>query len=103
MKLEKYRIRETLNLLMCADNSNVSKKLTKKFGSNLENLSVYKALCGAIRNRTPGQSMSQIWNTSLFLKLHPGTINESNPEQLLVFKAPPGDDLRVQSGTPPCF
>ena len=29
-----------------------------------------------------------IRNTSFFLRLHAGTINESNPEQLLVFKAP---------------
>ena len=50
-----------------------------------------------------GQSTSPIRNTSLFLRLHAGTINESNAEHLLVFKAPCGDDQGVQSGTPSCF
>ena len=68
-----------------------------------------------------GRSTSPIWNTYLFLKLHAGTvhesnlkhllvfrlhagtINESNPEQHLVCNAPHGDNPQVQSGTPPCF
>ena len=35
-----------------------------------------------------GQSTSQIRNKSLFLGLHSRTIHKSNPEKLLVFKAP---------------
>ena len=100
---KKSRIHETLTLSTCADNSTVSKKLNKTFRSNLEHLPVFKALCGAIRNRTPGQSTSPIRNTSLFLRLHAGTIHESNPEHLVVFKARPGDNPGVQSGITPCF
>ena len=39
---------------------------------------------------------NQIRNTSLFLRLHVGTIHKSIPKHLLVFKAPCGDDPRVQ-------
>ena len=58
---------------------------------------------GTIRNRTRGRPMSPIRKTSSFLRLQTGTILESNPEHLLVFKAPRRDNPRVQSGTPPCF
>ena len=80
---------------------------------------------------TWGRSIIATWNNSLFLRIHKRTINESNnshawtihncnleqllvlrlnagmiyesnPEQLLVFKAPRGDDTQVQSGTTPC-
>ena len=90
-------------LSTCADNSIVSKKLSKTCGSDLKHMPVLKALCREIRNRTQGKSTSPIRNTSLFLRLYPGTIHKSNTEQLLVFKAPSGDGPRVQSETPPCF
>ena len=112
----KSRIRETLTLLTCADNSNVSKKINKKFGSNLELLPVLKALCrddlegnagiihatypenlpvlrlhaGTILNRTPGRSTRPIKNTSFFLGLYQGPI----------WKRTRGRS-KVQSGTPP--
>ena len=82
----------------------MAKKNKKTFGSDFEHLPVFKALyAGPIRNRTLGRSTSPIRNTSLFLRLHTGTIHESYPEHLLVFKAPRGDNPRVQSGTPPSF
>ena len=64
-----------LTLSTCAGNSIVSKNLKKKttFGSNLEHLIIFKALCG------------------------------DDPEHLLVFKVPREDNPRVQYGTPPCF
>ena len=34
----------------------------------------------------------------LFLRLYAGMINEFNPEHLLVFKAPQGDDLEQKAG-----
>ena len=43
---KKCRIQDTLTLLTCADNSIVSKKLNKIFGSDLEHLPVFKALRG---------------------------------------------------------
>ena len=39
----------------------------------------YAILCGSIPNRTRRQSTSPNRNTSLFLRLHAGTIHESNP------------------------
>ena len=57
----------------------MSKKLNKTFGSDLEHLPIFKALLVA----DPEQNA--------------GTIHESNPEHLLVLKAPCGDDPRVQS------
>ena len=63
----KFCIRETLNLSMCADNSIVSKKLNKKFESNLEHIPALKALRGA----DPEQNA--------------GTINECNLEHPLIF------------------
>ena len=48
----KSRIRETLTLLMCADNSIVSKNKSKDFGP--------------------------IWNASLFLRLYTWTFHELN-------------------------
>ena len=68
------------------------KKLTKTFGSDLEHLPVFNALCGD----NPEQSA--------------GTVHATNPEHLPVFKAPRGtirnrtrgrDDPCVQSGPPP--
>ena len=60
---------------MFADDSIVSKKLNKKhFGPIWNTSPVFKALRGA----DPEQNA--------------GTIHESNPEHLLVFKAPRGDD-----------
>ena len=54
-------------------------------------------------NGTPysrwGQSTGPIPKTSLLLRLHAGTIHESNPEDLLVFKAPQRDDLEQNAGT----
>ena len=69
--------------------------------------------------------LGPIWNTSPLRRANPernaGTVHKSNPEQVLVFKAPRGtiqksnpehllvikatrgDNPRVQSGTPPCF
>ena len=83
--LLKSHIQETLTLLMCADNSIVSKKVNKTFGSNLEHTPIFRALLGA----NPEQDAE--------------TIQVSNPEHLIVFKAPRGDNQQVQSGTPPCF
>ena len=70
--------------------------------SNLEQLLVFKAPPGdytRVQSRTPcfqgstrGRSMSPIRKNSLFLRLHAGTIHDSNPEQLLVFKAPCRED-----------
>ena len=34
----------------------------------------------------------------MFLRLHVGTIHESNPEHLLIFKAPRRDDLEQNAG-----
>ena len=68
-----------------------------------------------IRNRTQGQLTSPIRHNSLILRFHARTINESNqenflafkaprrtinesnPEQLLNFKAPHGDDPQTMS------
>ena len=47
--------------------------------------------------------MSPIGKNSTFPRLHAGTIHKSNPEHLLVFKAPRRDDSQVQSGTHSCF
>ena len=81
---KKSRTRETLTLSTCSDNGTVLKNKTKH--------------------------ISSIWNTAWFSSLYAGdpeqnagTIHESNLEHLLVFKAPPGDNPRVQSGTTPCF
>ena len=83
--LLKSHIQETLTLLTCADNSIVSKKVNKTFGSNLERTPILRALLGA----NPEQDA--------------GTIQESNSEHPIVFKAPRGDNQQVQSETPPCF
>ena len=77
--------------------------VNKTFGFDLERLPVLKPLCSAIRNRMQGQSRSPIRNTSLLLRLHSGTIHESNLEHLLVCKAPRGEDPIVQYGTTLCF
>ena len=53
------------------------KSKTKTFGSNLEHLPVFKALSRAD------------------LEQNAGTIHKSNPEHLLVFKAPRGDNPPV--------
>ena len=88
----------------------MSKKVDKSLGSDLGHSTVVKALHGADPEQNAslflrlhaGLSTSSIWNTSSFLRPHAATIHKSNPEHLLVLKAPLGDNPQVQFGTP-CF
>ena len=65
---KKFCILETLTLSTCADNSFMSKKLNKTFGSNMEHLSVFKALHKAdleqkartIQESNPGQRAESV-------------------------------------------
>ena len=73
---------------------------------NPEHLLVFKALrrdkpwvqygkLPCFKGSTRGRSSGPIRKTSSFLRLHTGTIHESNPEHVLVFKDHCGDDPRV--------
>ena len=82
--------------------------------SNLKHFLVFKAQCGVdprvlygqppcFKGSTWGRFMSPIRNTSLFIRLHAETIQKCNPDHLVAFKAPCGEDPQVQFGTPPYF
>ena len=76
---------EYLPVLKASHGDHPEQKAGTIHSSNLEHLPVFKALCGSY----PEQNA--------------GTIYESNLDYLLVCRASCGYDLRVQSGTPPCF
>ena len=97
------KMRETLTLSTCEDNSIVSKKLSKIFGSKLERLPILKALCRTHPEQNVGPIHESKSEHLLFLVLHAGTMHSSNLEHLLVFKAICGDNPQVQSGTHPFF
>ena len=63
---KKSHIRETLTLLMCADNSIVSKNWSKYLCPIWNTFLFLRLYVGPIWNRTPGRSMSPIQNTSSF-------------------------------------
>ena len=86
----------------------------------IDNQCIQSGTSPCFKGFTQGRPMSPIWNNTLFLRLHAWTITklksskawtipEYNPEQLLVFKAPPVrcktlvDESDEQVGCEPYF